>query len=91
MIIIYIFEIFDPTLIHERYRYFFHRSHILEVHQMELSLYLHRCRMGILFKEKNDPNLKFPLYTIKDHEKGYEYFEETPEYPSSKTFNLKAT
>lgn len=49
---------------------------------MDLSLQLYRKLLGILFKEKGDPNLKYPLYTIEDHEKGYERIEYTPDYPS---------
>lgn len=59
----------------------------MDAHQLDLSLWLHRRLTGIVYKEKNDPNLHHEIYTIQDHEKGYERIEETPEYPSSKDIN----
>uniref|UniRef100_A0A336LQ01 CSON000626 protein n=1 Tax=Culicoides sonorensis TaxID=179676 RepID=A0A336LQ01_CULSO len=57
------------------------RKPILSVNQMDLCIWLHRCLLGVIFKEKQDFDLKCPLYTIKDHEKGYELVSEIPEYP----------
>lgn len=52
--------------------------------QTQLSLYLYRCTMGILLQHKNKKGVDevfCPIYTVKDHDVGYERFKETPIYP----------
>lgn len=65
------------------------RKPIFDVSVMEMSLWLQRCFLGIVFKEKNDPNITHPVWTMKDHEKGFEVFHEFPEYPPCKSNSVR--